>query len=572
MNSCRIVAVCVVLCTIAACATAVQEEGLPPIYLAVLRCDEEAVRMELARDPAVVSRKDDSPIPLLHMAAMMSGKITALLLEHGVDPDYRDAGGNTALHRIAIGAGGSDESLRVLLAHGASVNASNEDDSTPLHGAVSCIEMESSGMVWQLIAAGADVNAQDMTGYTPLIFAVQKGDILMVRFLLACGADQGIRDKLGLTALHYTFIYDRPEMAKLLWQREKSPDIFAAAGFGDIEALRRILKANPDAIEARGPVFKRTPLHWAAEKGQTHVLEFLIDQGAEVDAQSWDGWTALHQAAHAGHKGCVELLIQSGAACDARAKSGLTPLQWAALEQNEETADLIAAKTGWDVLSAAALGKADVLKELLANGPAAAGLAVGTKKMTPLHVAAEEGHLGAVEILIAKGVRVDLGNYRGETPLHLAAESGEQKVVKALLDAGADPNAKPKFARTPLHRATEAGHVAVVRMLLLAADTDPNARNIVGRTALHLAAQLGHVEIAELLIGSGADVNARTDQGGRPLHVASWQGQLALAAKLLASGADLHAKDDYGRTPLTCAIIAGQKEVALYLLKNGGKE
>lgn len=196
--------------------------------------------------------------------------------------------------------------------------------------------------------------------------------------------------------------------------------------------------------------------------------------------------------------------------------------------------------------------------------------------------AAENGHVGIVDLLIKRGVNVDAANVDDTTPLKAASERGHLEIVKLLLANGADVNAKNDFGRTALQQASGNGHFEIV-MLLLENGADVNARTKRGYsallqaalkrhskvmllllengavathtgkggyTALHGAAQTGHIELAELLLDKGARVNARSSTGSTPLLNAVLYRNLEMVKLLLESGADVNIKDKRGKTPL----------------------
>ena len=133
----------------------------------------------------------------------------------------------------------------------------------------------------QAIAAGADVNAKDVVGRTPLSHAAEAGHKEIAELLIANGADVNAKDKPG-------------------W----------------------------------------TPLFYAAFSGRTEVAELLIAEGVDVNAK--DNLGTLRYAASGGHKEIVELLIANGA--DVYAKgggNGTTPLDMAIRLRRTETIDLL---------------------------------------------------------------------------------------------------------------------------------------------------------------------------------------------------------------------------------------
>ena len=155
-----------------------------------------------------------------------------------------------------------------------------------------------------------------------------------------------------------------------------------------------------------------------------------------------------------------------------------------------------------DVFEAAALGRVERLRELLAVEP---GLATARSAdgFTALHYPAFFGRGEAAEAaaaLLAAGADV---NARSENafsvlPLHSAVAGGHDAVVAVLVDAGADVNARQRHGWTPLHGAAQNGSLASVERLL-AAGADPAARNDDGVDALALAREAGHEAIVARL-------------------------------------------------------------------------
>jgi ankyrin repeat protein len=131
------------------------------------------------------------------------GEVTAVrqLLQEGTPPDGRASGGWTALHRAAYG--GNRQIAQVLLDAGANMNAEDNQGFTPMHWAVyeSLLLPEAQEVAKLLVIRGADINARDKEGSTPLFWALWQGNRNLANFLLAHGADPTIRGKENLTPL-----------------------------------------------------------------------------------------------------------------------------------------------------------------------------------------------------------------------------------------------------------------------------------------------------------------------------------------------------------------------------------
>ena len=120
-------------------------------------------------------------------------------LAKGADPEGRDALGYTALMRAAEDA--LPEGVHMLLEAGASVNARDHSKATAMHlGAEGGME-EHRELVRALIGRGADLEAADQFGWTPLHAAASRGHAEMVSLLLDAGASAAASDEDGKTPL-----------------------------------------------------------------------------------------------------------------------------------------------------------------------------------------------------------------------------------------------------------------------------------------------------------------------------------------------------------------------------------
>jgi ankyrin repeat protein len=300
--------------------------GMTPLHQAAYYGRRQVAKVLIAKGANVNATNTAGRTPL-HIAANFGPKwVLELLLANGASINARDIAGNTPLHAATDSPYVKRDLLELLIAKGADVNARNEAGQTPLHR-VSMIRKQGTRLdhpAEVLLAHGAEVNAKDKSGNTPIHFAVKNGhckliDLLQAKgaitskddkpdeeasfqalgrnerndahdleLLLDYGADVNAADRWGWSLLHYTVWPSNADMTKVLLEKG----------------------ANPNIVERTQG---RTPLHYAAQRGEKTQAEMLLDHGANVNAKDWYGKTPLTLAKENGHTDIVELLRKHGA-------------------------------------------------------------------------------------------------------------------------------------------------------------------------------------------------------------------------------------------------------------------
>jgi ankyrin repeat protein len=179
---------------------------------------------------------------------------------------------------------------------------------------------------------------------------------------------------------------------------------------------------------------------------------------------------------------------------------------------------------------------------------------------TPLICAFDISEWQAAELLIERGANLII-------PFHWAAGNYRSHVAQILISKGVDVNVKDTEGDTPLYIATISNDLHCVD-LLISEGAEVDAKNRYGYTSLHAAASKGHVDILAYLIYAGADVNAKSDQNVTPLWWAAKEGNLESIKFLISNGADVHAKDNDSNVPLGVADTDEKKHI-LYLCRIG---
>src|SRR5262245_54108376 len=294
--------------------------------------------------------------------------------------------------------------VRQLFDNGADVNARDAEGNTPLilasfYASPECVEL--------LIEKGADVNAANKAGATPLIRAAT--DYEKTRLLVAGGANIQVRTALGNTPLILAARRaGNSRTVQLLLERGANPTernetgvapVLSAAASGDVQTVRLLLDAGakaddfpkPNQPSAADPASSmRTPLMWAAYHNDVPMARLLLERGADPNQSTYFG-NPLSHACWSNSFEAAELLIARGANVSARdALANFTPLHWAAGSESP---------------------RPSLVKLLLANGadPNATGGepvgAFGLVPQTPRLIAEKRGQTAIVDALVAAGAK-----------------------------------------------------------------------------------------------------------------------------------------------------------------------
>ncbi|XP_063290647.1 poly [ADP-ribose] polymerase tankyrase-2 isoform X2 [Pelobates fuscus] len=418
----------------------------------------------------------------------------------------------TALHCAAASPYPKRKQVcELLMRKGANVNEKTKDSFlTPLHVAS---DKAHNDVVEVLVKHEAKVNALDNLGQTCLHRAAHCGHLQTCRLLLNSGCDPATVSLQGFTALQM----GNESVQQLLQEgtpfsnTDADRQLLEAAKAGDLDTVVKL--CTPQTVNCRDIEGRHsTPLHFAAGYNRVAVVEYLLQQGADVHAKDKGGLVPLHNACSYGHYEVTELLVKHGAVINVADLWKFTPLH-----------------------EAAAKGKYEICKLLLQHG------ADSTKKNrdgnTPLDLV-KDGDTDIQDLL------------RGDASLLDAAKKGCLARVKKLCTTE-NVNCRDTQGRhsAPLHLAAGYNNLEVAEYLLQNG-ADVNAQDKGGLIPLHNAASYGHVDVAALLIKFNACVNAIDKWAFTPLHEAAQKGRTQLCALLLAHGADPALKNQEGQTAL----------------------
>ncbi|XP_063909989.1 protein phosphatase 1 regulatory subunit 12B isoform X4 [Zophobas morio] len=249
----------------------------------------------------------------------------------------------------ACAAGDKEEVLR-LLDNGADINTANVDGLTALHQA--CID-DNSEMVEFLVDHGADVNRGDNEGWTPLHATASCGFLYIAKYLIEKGANVAAVNNDGELPID---IAECQKMEDLLNEEIKKRGIDCEAARNEekrimLQDAKEWLSTKSPMVDEPHPKNGATALHVAAAKGYTDVMKLLLQCGADIDSQDFDGWTPLHAAAHWGHKDACQILAENLSDMDAKNYVGQTPFDLADTDMLKFLEDLKDKQNKEDVLN-----------------------------------------------------------------------------------------------------------------------------------------------------------------------------------------------------------------------------
>ena len=470
----------------------------------------------------------------------------AILAQHFA-PDSRNAG---AAHVSARGG----ETERTLPAP---LDVCDNTGMTPL---MICAANDHVGCLVLLLEAGAGLDVVTPDGLSALMCATV-GGVACLKELLTRGASLVPADGDGDTALHYA----------------------ATMKDNQVDLVNMLLKHGA-SVEASNR-FGLTPLLLAFQRGNKPAAVALLEGGASLAAVDSDGSTALHHATKNNNQAdLVNMLLKHGASVAASNNFGVTPLLLAFQRGNEPAvvalleggASLAAVDSdGNTALHHAASNnnnQADLVNILLSRGlDLEVSNNVGT---TPLHMAIGNDNKPAVVALLSRGASLATKDCDGETALHYAArlQSVRSGILNMLLKHGASVEAVNESGATPLHMAVaQANEPAVVALLSRGASSATEDCN--GNTALHHAARLENNQagLVNILLKHGASIEAGNNFGTTPLHLAIVHGNKPAVVALLSRGASLATEDSVGDSALHHAarVENNQLELVNMLLKHG---
>ncbi len=274
-------------------------------------------------------------------------------------------------------------------------------------------------VIFCLAAAGTAAAADDS-----LAGLIQAGNRDAALKMIAAGADVNAAQGDGTTPLHWAVYKVDADLARALLERGAKPDVINNYG--------------------------SSPLAEAVKVANARLVAMLLDAGSNVEMPNQDGQTALMLAARAGSVDVADLLVRHGANVNAREKwRGQTALMWAADARSAElTRFLIDHKADVNARALANDWPSQMTGEPRNQYRPTGGL-------TPLLYAARSGCTDCVQALLDAGADLNRPSPDGVTPLMVAIDNFAFDTAKLLFDRGANPNLWDWWGRTALYAAID---------------------------------------------------------------------------------------------------------------------
>jgi ankyrin repeat protein len=502
------------------------------MFCAAATGDLEAIRRLLDKDPSLVRSSHEYRTALSFAVRENQLEVATFLLARGADPINsgtqatlvemaRDRGYvqmQALLEAALAGARGASPrgeaiaaairerdlaKVRSLLdASPELVHAVDERTNQPIHWAVMTRQLD---MIDELLARGADINAQRSDGARPI--QLTNGDYMY----------RGWRDVPKDTATT-----PRDVLAHLRG-RGASCDICTASCIGDLERVRELLDEDPSLANRPSDYVtyyacSGTPLRNAAARGHIEIVKLLLERGADPNLPE-EGIAprghALYSAVYNGHFEVAQLLLEKGAYPNVEVESSADTLSIAIMNSDQKMIDLLCSYGAArpvhllahynDLQTAAAVF---AVNPALADDPGALGSAASEQFVRlmlryqpdlPKRVSVAKTR-EVTELLFRHGMDPNRPNWLGITPLHRFAERGDVENAAIFIDHGADLNARDEeFCSTPLGYAAKSGKALMVEFLLRRGAKPNLPDDPPWATPLAWATRRGHDRVVQLL-------------------------------------------------------------------------
>lgn len=447
---------------------------------------------------------EDKRTPLGIACASGNVDVVKCLLDNGASVSA-ESKGNTPL--VIACMQGNVEIAGILLERGAKTTSSSQNI-LPLTEAVKSGNLDLVGL---LVEAGCDVNSRDKTEITPLVVALARGLTEIANKLEQVGAKAPPQYLLKSQLLPY--LIDSIKQSASL-DRPKNPITY--------EGIQILMHRGWLSIS---PQEATDILSVAIYLGDSRIVDFLIQQGADVNGQSTVYTSSILARAISEH-------------CFAGRLNDVIP---ALLNHNASV-------------------KSEEIQNLIAH-------------IANTNVYSPQEAIEQLKVYFSRGIDINTNPNQEQGCLISAFTSYKTDVIKFLLAQGARVDSHTPQSNSAIHAyAYEAQPCSTqeaeeVLDLLVEKGLGINDKGFRGRTPLQAACVVGNKVTAEALIKKGADLNASSDESPCPIILCAQHDSYCVAELLLESGCDINQVDSNGRTALMHAVARRNINLVQLLLK-----
>ncbi|KAJ8668406.1 hypothetical protein QAD02_010069 [Eretmocerus hayati] len=465
---------------------------------------------------------------------------------------------------------------------------------TPLHLAVQSRSLEIARI---LLDKGADMNAKNVSGETPLILAAKTENTSLVDLLLSYDVSNQ-EDNDHFSHLHIACMRNRVDIVKKLLSMNQGQDLnkpvkhslFFCQGYtplhfsvryGCQETVEYLLKCGAD-ITAKDSMSAMTPLHLADLQRDEQILDLLLtaNKSAFKNPDSVQGVTHFHIACTRDDPSVVEYFLNLGVDINLKVSEshggswkGWTPIHFALYYECPKVIDLLL-RSGVELQSTTF---SKMLKYKFMMGcdyiynkrmiPTCNTPATEHKRLSKFYSICSPNHVWSIARSITDlGINVPsdfnelVGN--GGTFLHMSVEYKSISSTKYLLKHGADVMIQNGNGETPLHIAFYRDYKEI--FMLIVNSLDDNAQNNVvdndGLSIFHILCTTNKIQLLQSILESGVDVNAQVMDGSEfwagfsPMHFACMYLQPEVVKFLLENHADIGITNQASLNPFDFVI------------------